>query len=758
MTAGPALAPPPFRATYRLQLNAQFTLRDAVTLVPYLDALGISHLYASPVLRSRARSGHGYDVVDPTRLDPELGSDDDWRALTAALHARGMGLLLDIVPNHMAVGSENPFWMDVLTHGLASRYAGWFDIDWNPPRQHLRGRVLVPILGDGLAALLERGEVVIRFEDGRFGVRYYEHRLPLDPGTIAPILAFALAAPSADVAARQELQRTEGTLRALSSRTAALRAPKLREGSVPAGAVARRDAAEAAVAHLSELAAHSAALREWLQHAAADFGAAPDGQARIKALLDAQPYALAHWPRANIEINYRRFFDNNDLVALRQEDPAVFAATHQRVLEWVADGSVSALRIDHVDGLLNPRDYLEQLRRAVGAALPLFVEKILSAEERLRDAWPVQGTTGYEFLNQVEGALVDADGARRIEVRYRKLFPARVRPHDFADEARQGKARMLRTTLGADLRRLSRLIGPLASDASAPGVRELRDAIVAVIAALPVYRTYLERQRAPVGAARLEGSAEDRVLIGGAFTTAQASASARALAVVSSAFAAAADGTASAISFVERFQQTSSPAAAKGVEDTALYRYAPLASLCEVGGDPGRPLEQAVDTLHRANAERGARWPTSLLTVSTHDTKRSADVRARIDVLSEIPERWMEQVSHWLAAHDSLRQGRGRRVYPDHNTLQLLYQSALGIWPWWASPSTAAWMAWPSPPPCVSRRTWACWSSWASCSTAFPRGRPSPRSSSCGASAPRVSCGCHRKKCSSSTSRTSARC
>jgi len=638
--------PPLLRATYRLQLGPHLTLRDATALVPYLDRLGISHLYLSPVLRSRAGSEHGYDVVDPTQLDPELGSYDEWRSLSAAARSHDMGVLLDIVPNHMGVGSDNPFWTDVFANGPRSPYAHWFDIDWDAGRGALRHRVLVPVLADELSNVVSRGEIGLSAQAGELVVRYFDHVFPLSPESRRQVLQFGV------------------------------------EHGLP------------------------------LQEAARQFAGGPGGPARLTHLLEQQVYALAPWQRASAEINYRRFFDINDLVALRQEDPTVFEGTHRRVLQWTTAGLVNAVRVDHVDGLLDPRSYLERLRARVGPSVPVVVEKILSANERLRADWSVQGTTGYDFLNQMEAALVDPAGARMLDSRYRALLAPRVRPLDFAEEARRAKAFMLRTNLEADVRRLVRVLRPLVRVVERGGhgpvvkrqqlrqrigARALFDALVAVIACLPVYRTYFARRSAGIAAngagAPMHGSAEDMALVQGALACAERheSVDAGALRVIRRAIdlatalpVAGAMPQAvveAAVRFVEELQQTSGPAAAKGVEDTALYRYAPLASLNEVGSDPGVDLDDAVERLHASNALRAMHWPMTLTAASTHDTKRSADIRSRVDVLSELPDFWWTQVRRWLRAHESLRRLRGRRRYPDRPTMHLLYQSALGIWP-----------------------------------------------------------------------------
>ncbi len=589
-------------ATYRVQLNAEFRLKHARALVPYLERLGVSHLYASPLLAARPGSLHGYDVVDPTRLNPELGSEDDLRALARDLHDRGMGILLDIVPNHMGTGPDNPFWEDLLANGRESRWAHWFDVDWESERSSLHGRILVPVLGDTLEAVLDRGELSLVRQGDHLRLKYFDRTFPVAPET------------------EHELEGVD--------------------------------------------------VDRWHD--------GKPGRARMRRLVDAQRYRLAFWKRASVAINYRRFFDVNDLIALRMQDPAVFHETHALVLRWIEDGLIDGLRIDHVDGLLDPQGYLDALRVEVAARrgrskgeLPILVEKILSPGERLREGWPVQGTTGYEFLNDLEAAFIDAEGAAQLEKDYRRLVGAHARG-GIEEAALRGKELVLRAALAADVSRLTRLFQrALPSRRPADG-RGPAAAIRHFIAALPVYRTYIDG-RGPV-------HPDDRAFMDRAFARARERWGDR-TDLDRLADMLESPGTEPAATFIGRLQQTSGPATAKGVEDTALYRYVPLASLNEVGGDPARDLGRAVEDLHRANRERRDRWPHSLLCTSTHDTKRSADVRSRIDVLSEMPDEWAQSVRRWrrLLAHNRPQVRRG--AAPDAATEWLIYQTLLGVWP-----------------------------------------------------------------------------
>ena len=616
-------SPPPLRATYRVQVHAKFTLHDVRAIVPYLARLGISHLYTSPILKARPGSTHGYDVADPTAVNPELGGEDAFRALVGALHENGMGYILDIVPNHMGTGENNPYWEDVLANGRRSRYARWFDIDWDVPDAALSGRVLVPVLGDELDDVLERGELSIEptGERGTARLTYFDKSFPVSPETAAELRG---------------------------------------ETIVGKGAEPRR---------------------------------------RIRDLLDRQHYMLASWRRAATEINYRRFFDINELIALRMEDPSVFDATHARILEWVGDGSLDGLRIDHIDGLYDPQAYLERLRSEVGrrrgGEFPILVEKILSPGERLRAEWPVQGTTGYEILNDLESVLIDAEGFATIEAHYHRLVRSTGLPGSFEEVAMEGKLKILRGALHPDIARLARLLAPIAArparvashvggssdDGAAPGQEVLTDAIVELIACLPVYRTYLDGGDGNVPPA-------DAEVLDRAFSRAheRGKAAVDALDLLSDVLRPEVvpddpDEQAARRRFVRRFQQTSGPATAKGVEDTALYLYMPLVSRDEVGGSPDRPLDQARTVLHDANALRAAHWPRNLVCTNTHDTKRSTGVRSRLDVLSEMPDEWMRRVRRWRTLNRGHRTTAKRRTAPDPNTEYLFYQALLGIWP-----------------------------------------------------------------------------
>jgi (1->4)-alpha-D-glucan 1-alpha-D-glucosylmutase len=588
-------------ATYRLQLRREFPLGAARDLVPYFHRLGVSHLYLSPLLAARPGSPHGYDVIDHTRLNPELGTEDDLRALAAELHGRDMGIVLDIVPNHMAASESNRYWDDVLARGRSSKYAGWFDIDWDAP--HARGRVVLPVLGDELPTVLDRGEIKLRIRDSGARVEYQGRTFPLDPSTLPKELQLAQLDP------------------------------------------AGRSAAE-----------------EW---ASGDVG-----KARLRALLAKQSYELVFWRQA-ARINYRRFFDVNDLVALRLDSDAVFDATHGLVVSWVRDGIVDGLRIDHIDGLAAPLWYLTKLRRETSAAIPIFVEKILGEDETLPPDWPVDGTTGYEFMNDVEELFLDATGFAAIEANYRGL---RRNPSlRFPDVAADAKRRVLKSSLAPDVQRVARLCHTWRPAVTAGA---MADVITAVIVHLDAYRTYVNEPGVV--------SDSDCALLMRAFDAARKSdpidtGATDALFDVFLAAPAADDRLRTEI--VRRFQQLSPAAMAKGVEDTALYVYMPLASRNEVGGKPDRSLDGVDARFHSRNEQRRARWPRTLLAVNTHDTKRSADLRARLDALTWQPETWARHAARWRRLNKPRKRIVRGKPAPDTNSEYLFYQMALGLWP-----------------------------------------------------------------------------
>ncbi len=653
-------------STYRVQFSAEFTFDDAQQLVPYLSRLGVTHLYSSPVLRARSGSTHGYDVVDPRSVNPELGGHSAFLSLISTLRSYGIGLIVDIVPNHMAACSENPYWMDVLTYGPGSPYSRWFDIDWRLPDPEFWGRVVIPILGSPIGPVVEEGELRLSWCDGRFCLNYYEHRFPIDPSTVHLILEPVLDAPELGEL-RSEIEEIFSFLHSLPQIASRVR----RHVVLP------RQQVEDRLARLAQIVESSPRRRAWVEDAASRYCEGEGASYRMKALLDRQPYRLAYWRQGARILNYRRFFDINDLIAVRQEDPEVFSETHQLVAQWLADGLIDGVRVDHIDGLRNPLEYLRSLRQLGGERMLLFIEKILASGEPLPEPWPVDGTTGYEFLNRAEQLFVCPEGLRKIEHGYRQLVR---HSESLAELEIWGKRRALRLDLSALVGRLGAILMRIARQlpeySDLDQVR-LNTAVREFAVALPVYRTYLD------GESR---EAWDEQVIRKAASQAGASrrVDARALqlllmVLLNSELEGVHSGEAA--NFVARFQQLTGPAAAKGIEDTALYLYVPLVSLNEVGGTVEMVATDSASLFHQENQDRQERLPRALLAATTHDTKRSSDVRSRLDVLSQIPDRWLEMVRSWHRRNRRLLTKVGGRLAPDPVAEYLFYQILVALWP-----------------------------------------------------------------------------
>jgi len=650
--AAPRSGRPERAATYRVQLNAGFTFDDAAAITGYLAALGVSHLYCSPILQAAAGSTHGYDVVDPGRLNTELGGALGYQRLTEHLDRAGLGQVLDIVPNHMALaGRANAWWWDVLENGPSSVYASYFDIDWDPPERKLAATVLMPVLGDQYGRVLEAGELAVSRQGGSFAVRYFDHEAPISPRTLSGLLTKAAARAGSD-----ELE---------SLAVAFSRLPHARRTDRAAVIERHRDK-EVLRARLAELGETDPGVAAAIDTEVEALNRDPDA---LDELLRQQNYRLAYWRTGSEELSYRRFFDIESLAGLREEDEAVFADTHRLVLKLVADGTLDGLRVDHVDGLSDPEGYLARLHDAT-AGTYVVVEKILEEDEELPRSWPVAGTTGYEFLNHVNQLFVDS----RHEAAMRACYTGFTgQGQDYAEVVYAAKLQIMREDLAAELERLTGLLADVCErhrrhrDYTR---RELRDALRELIAAFPVYRTYV-RAGHPVTAADRAHVAEAV----GAARQRRPDLDAELADFIGDLLTGGYPGEAET-AFAVRFAQVSAPVMAKGVEDTAFYRYQPLVSLNEVGGDPGRFGRPAGD-FHRAMAEAARRWPEAMLTLSTHDTKRSGDVRARISLLAELPGAWTRAVDRWTVRNQRYKQGG----WPDRNTEYLLYQTLVGAWP-----------------------------------------------------------------------------
>jgi (1->4)-alpha-D-glucan 1-alpha-D-glucosylmutase len=665
------------RATYRVQLNSSFTFKDATAIVPYLAELGISHVYCSPYFRARAGSNHGYDVVDHNSLNPEIGDRTDFERFVTELRAYGMGHVLDIVPNHVGImGADNAWWMDVLENGQASMYADFFDIDWSPANPALAGKVLVPVLGDAYGVVLESGEIVLRFEpeSGSFSVFYHEHRFPLDPRTYPRVLDRVLTRTS-----NTELE----TLRRVFSELPDRHEPTEQQIKE------RHQEKESRKSALADLYAADRAVAEAIEAGVGSFAGDPKEAASFDALhelLEAQAYQLAYWRVASDDINYRRFFDVNSLAALRVENEAVFEATHKLVLELVGAGKIDGLRIDHPDGLYDPAGYFKRLQQRVAevtsntATLPIYlvVEKITASFEHLPPDWPVHGETGYHFANVVNRMLVDAATRARMDRVYRGFIDENL---EWPNVAYECQHLVLRRSLSSELNFVANRLARIAqTDRRSRDFtfNSLRHALAEVIACFPVYRTYIAESV----------SDNDRRYIEWAVAAAKRRRSAIEAPVL--------DFVRSALllelpaptqrsrdrlrAFAMKFQQITAPITAKGVEDTALYRFNRLTSLNEVGGEPDA-YGTSVQAFHADSQYRAKYWPQEMLGTSTHDTKRSEDVRARINVLSEMTMVWRKTIERWNRMNRTRKREVDGQPAPSLNDESLLYQTLIGTWP-----------------------------------------------------------------------------
>lgn len=671
-------------ATYRLQFNKDFTFQDAVRLLDYLSDLGITHLYTSPILRSRPGSTHGYDVIDPTRLNPELGSEADFFSLLTELRNRGMGLVLDIVPNHMSASSDNSWWMDVLEYGPESPYASYFDVDWHPPSRTLDSKILLPVLGRPFAEVLEQGEFKLVFSDGRLFVQYYESLFPLAPKTYAGLLGKNIEA------LRERVGEESTAYQEYSGIVAAYAGLSTSFGARTGDSSERRLRSETLRERLRQVANANPDVEKFLRERLGDFiGQAgdPASFSPLERLLAEQFYVLSYWQNVNEEINYRRFFTITDLVGVRVEDPRVFEATHALITRLAGQAPFDGLRIDHIDGLRDPLAYLNRLREQLGKDpepnrrdIAIWVEKILERSERLPAEWPASGTTGYDFLNALNSVFVDPKGARCVEETYDRFVGKKL---IYADALYQKKKLVMSTLLGVEMRSLAHQLTLLADkDRYARDLSrsDLTQALFEITAQLPVYRTYTRN---------LEVSGEDAEVIEQAIREAQARKFylqvahfdfVRDVLLVHNRPHLLPDQREARLNFVMRWQQVTGPIMAKAFEDTFLYVYNPLISLNEVGGEP-RPSEAAAGNFPAFIAGRRDRWPDSLNATTTHDTKRSEDVRARIHVLSEVPGPWRERLERWSKLNAKNKTQVDGQQVPDRNEEIFLYQTLLGVWP-----------------------------------------------------------------------------
>jgi len=640
-------------ATYRLQLHSGFTFEDAAGIADYLAALGVSHLYASPYLQAAKGSTHGYDVVNPGRVNKELGGEKGHQRLCSALQTWNLGQILDVVPNHMAItGPENAWWWDVLENGPSSPYAAYFDVDWNSSDERIGNKILLPILGDHYGRVLEAGEIRLRHENGRFSIQYYDHRLPVSSGSLIGILDRA-----AGISGSEQLAFIADVLRYLPL-------PKEHEFEH----TRRRHRNWTFIRKLlKQVIEESQEIRTLVDKVVEEVSASPD---LLDTFIEGQNYRPAFWRTAARDLGYRRFFDINSLIGIRVEDENVFADTHRLILEWLRKGLIDGLRIDHPDGLKDPEQYFGRLREAAPEAW-IVVEKILHPGERLPSTWPVEGTTGYDFLNLADGLFIAPSGEKPMMDFYAEFTGEQT---DYRRMAREKKHQALRELLAGDLNRLSDLVAQICERH-----RRYRDytrwdineAVGELIACFPVYRTYVREDQEEI-------REEDRSVIDEAVTGAKTfrpELDPELFDFLRSLLVLERRGTLET-EWVMRFQQLTGPVTAKGIEDTAFYCFNRFVSLNEVGGNPAR-FGVSVEDFHHAVTEAADHHPHAMLATSTHDTKRSEDVRARLALLSEIPVRWAKAVRRWSTLNEPYR----LENVPDRNTEYFLYQSLVGAWP-----------------------------------------------------------------------------
>jgi (1->4)-alpha-D-glucan 1-alpha-D-glucosylmutase len=691
------------RATYRLQFHKDFTFDHAIAIIPYLRALGVSHVYTSPLLQSRPGSPHGYDITDHNKIDPELGGYDRYRAFVEELKRNGMGIVLDFVPNHMGIGSPNHWWRDVLKNGRCSRFGHYFDLDWDPLKPELRNKLLLSILGGPYGEVLENGELKLKFRHTEFIISYYDHNCPVSLNSI-PMIFEGLDVPA------ELLRRLHELPDHCSTAPAQI---EMRQHLVPA---------------LED------DLRRWLssedgrqlaEQAVASFAGTPGDPAsydRLHQLLEVQPYRLAYWRVSGEEINYRRFFDVNDLVGLRQEFPDVFASTHQLLRKMIAEKQVDGVRIDHVDGLYNPLQYLIRLQMLSVAAetcgadpcetvaengieisvqdalanteysretAPFYclVEKILEHGEHLPSEWPVHGTSGYEFMNLLNGIFIEPTNVRRFTQIYER-FTGLTTP--IRDLIYASKKLTMHVAMSSEVYVLSHLLARLsATDRYARDftAKSLRDAVRETIACFPVYRTYIDErgQYTPRDREYVETAIRRAKRLNPSMSTAVFDYLRSVLLLAPKRFArdeaAAQEDYRQKLHVALKFQQLTGPVMAKGLEDTVCYVYNRFVSINEVGGSP-EVFGISLDEFHAGNRLRAGMWPHSMLASSTHDTKRSEDVRARLNVLSENPSGWSARVLRWRRLNRTQKvELADGRIVPDYNEEYLLYQTIIGSCP-----------------------------------------------------------------------------
>lgn len=707
-------------STYRLQFNRRFTFSDATKVLPYLDELGISDIYASPYFKARKGTIVGYDIVDPARLNPEIGTEAAYNRLIRELQKRKMGQILDIVPNHMYVGSEdNAWWMDVLENGPSSPYALFFDVDWNPVKRELKNKVLIPVLSEQYGTVLERQELKLIFETGAFFLYCYDRKLPILPETYVDIL-------------KHHIEKLETLLpiddpslvKLLSIMTALSCLPSYTEKEQSKLAERSREK-EIIKKRLYKLHKESRAIRDFIDENVRIFNGTkkePHSFDLLNDLLGKQVWRLSYWRVAAEEINYRRFFDINSLAAIRMEDPVVFKKAHELVLKLIGEGKVTGLRVDHPDGLYDPSEYFKRLQRECFLRVrlahaqrvqgkksntpvevspepeilrqyaemvasdpqfkPFYVvgEKILSKDEKLPEDWPIFSTVGYVFLNPLNGIFVDRANGKVFDKIYERFIRSKM---DYQDLVYEKKRLIMMVAMSGEINRLAHYLNHLSEKNRHTRdftLNSLRTTITEVIACFPVYRTYItragvhERDRRYVEQAASKAKRKNPALCESIFDFLEN------VLLLNYPDDFGETDKMEWVDFVMRFQQVTGPVMAKGLEDTVFYVYNRLVSLNEVGGNP-EGFGTRLDAFHGQNIETAKSRPYSLITTSTHDTKRSEDVRARLNVLSEIPGEWQRCLSRWSRLNRKKKLVVHGRMVPDRNDEYLLYQTLLGVWP-----------------------------------------------------------------------------
>ena len=690
-------------ATYRFQFNKEFTLKQGMELIPYLAQLGISHCYASPLLKARPGSTHGYDIIDHKELNPEIGTLEDLAHFVIELRKHDMGLILDIVPNHMGIGQDNAWWMDVLENGPASMYVDYFDIDWQPVKDDLRGKVLLPILGEQYGSVLQNGQLALEFapERGALFLRYFEHVVPLNPVSYPTVLGLRLNVLKERVGADNEQ-----VLEYLSILSAFQHLPNHIE---PVGFSERIREKRTQMKRLAVLCRENPEIRQFIEQNLTEFEVKPDNPAilqRMHNLLEAQAYRLAHWRVASDEINYRRFFDVDSLAAIRTEDPRVFSEMHDMVVKLIGERLIDGLRIDHPDGLYDPADYFLQLQTAAANQyqckfdvdaqdfrpneLPIYlvVEKILAPFEHLEQNWAVNGTVGYDFLNSVNEILICSDNEGAFDDIYEQVIGSRI---NYDDLKRHCKHVILDNVLNSELNVLAHRLSRIAESSwffRDFTLNSLRQALREVLSCFPVYRTYIVPGKVnkvarqyidwAVGLAKRHSTSlhTDIYDFVRQVLTMELAERAREFSseVDPEKFKQAVEV------FAMKFQQFTGPVMAKSVEDTMFYRYNRFVGLNEVGGEPQK-FGGSISAFHHQNQIRQQKRPYELLSTSTHDTKRSEDVRTRLAVLSEIPQMWQERLTAWTRFNRSRKVQIEDEYAPDANDEYLIYQTIVGAFP-----------------------------------------------------------------------------